>query len=169
MIPSSIGTGTHFAEDAIKNNGVAESQIHDSMAMAPVLTMMDAVVPAFRNQFQHKGVSISLNHSGGFDVTLPQKLFEDAIKMVLSLIVLCVKPKSEVVMTLKLLRGYVILDVAFVLSKDAFHVLPRDLKDLPGITSLARQYSQYLKLDVELAQGDAIKLSLAFFPHHSAS
>jgi PAS domain-containing protein len=169
MIPSSIGTGAHFAEDAIKNNGVAESQIHDSMAMAPVLTMMDAVVPAFRNQFQHKGVSISLNHSGGFDVTLPQKLFEDAIKMVLSLIVLCVKPKSEVVMTLKLLRGYVILDVAFVLSKDAFHVLPRDLKDLPGITSLARQYSQYLKLDVELAQGDAIKLSLAFFPHHSAS
>jgi PAS domain-containing protein len=169
MIPSSIGTGTHFAEDAIKNNGVAESQIHDSMAIAPVLTMMDAVVPAFRNQFQHKGVSISLNHSGGFDVTLPQKLFEDAIKMVLSLIVLCVKPKSEVGMTLKLLRGYVILDVAFVLSKDAFHVLPRDLKDLPGITSLARQYSQYLKLDVELAQGDAIKLSLAFFPHHSAS
>jgi hypothetical protein len=89
--------------------------------------------------------------------------------MVLSLIVLCVKPKSEVGMTLKLLRGYVILDVAFVLSKDAFHVLPRDLKDLPGIASLARQYSQYLKLDVELAQGDAIKLSLAFFPHHSAS
>ena len=169
MMPSSIGTGTHVAEGAINNNGVAESHTHDAMVMAPVLTMMDAIIPAFQNQFQHKGASISLNHSGGPDVTLPQKLFEDAMKMLLSLIVLCVKPKSEVAMALKLLKGYVILDVVFVLSKESVHVLPRDLKDLPGITSLARQYSQYLKLDVELGQGDAMKLSLAFFPHRSAS
>ncbi len=168
MAPTS-GTGGHSAEGVIKNNAVAENQAHESMVTASVLAMMDAIIPSFQNQFRYKGVSIALSHSGGVDVMLPQKLFEDAIKMLLSLIVLCVKPKSEVVMTLKLLKGYVILDVLFVLSKDSFHVLPRDLTALPGIASLARQYSQYLKVDVELAQGDAIKLSLAFFQYPSAS
>jgi PAS domain-containing protein len=165
---STSGTGGHSAEGLLNNKGVTENQAHESMVTASVLTMMDAIIPSFQNQFQYKGASISLSYSQGSDLILPQKLFEDAIKMLLSLIVLCVKPKSEVVMTLKLLKGYVVLDVVFVLSKDSFHVLPRDLTALPGIASLARQYSQYLKLDVELGQGDAIKLSLAFFQHPSA-
>jgi PAS domain-containing protein len=169
MASAPVITEGHSAEGAIKDDGVAGHLTQNSMVMASVLRMMDAIIPAFQNQFQYKGASISLSHSEGADVALPQKLFEDAIKMMLSLIVLCVKPKSEVVMTLKLLKGYVVLDVVFVLSKESVHVLPRDLTALPGITSLARQYSQYLKLDVELAQGDAMKLSLAFFPHHSAS
>jgi PAS domain-containing protein len=168
MASSSIGTGGHLGESAT-DDGVAGHPNQKSMVTASVLDMMDAIIPAFQSQFHYKGVSISLNHSGGSDVMLPQKLFEDALKMLLSLIVLCVQPKSEVEMTLKLLKGYGVLDVVFVLSKDAFHTLPRDLTALPGITSLARQYSQHIKLDVELAQGDAMKLSLAFFPHPAAS
>jgi PAS domain-containing protein len=162
-------TGGQPAEGVISDDTVSGQIIHDSMAMTSALDMMDAVIPLFQNQFQYKGASISLSHTEGADVRLPQKLFEDAMKMLLSLVVLCVQPKSEVEMTLKLLKGYGILDVVFVLSKDAFHVLPRDLRALPGIASLARQYSQYLKLDVELAQGDVMKLSLAFFPHPAAS
>ncbi len=141
----------------------------DAMISASVLEMMDAIIPDFQHQFQYKGVSIALNHREGEGMTLPQALFEDAIKMLLSLIALCVKPKSEVIMTLKLLKGYALLDVVFVLSKESFHALPRDLRALPGITSLVRQYSQYLKLDVELGQGDVMKVSLVFFPHHPAA
>ena len=166
---SSMRAGDQTIDNVIKNGSVSGHVIHDSSVMIPALDIMDAVIPLFQNQFQYKETSISLSHSEGADVALSQKLFEDAIKMILSLIVLCVKPKSEVVMTLKLLKGYVVLDVVFVLSKEAFHVLPRDLTALPGITSLARQYSQHIKLDVELAEGDAMKLSLAFFPHPAAS
>jgi hypothetical protein len=137
--------------------------------MASVLGMMDAVIPTFQGQFQYKATSISLSNTAGQDVMLPQTLFEDTLKTVLSLIALCVKAKSEVVMALKLLRGYVVLNITFTLSKESFHLLPRDLTSLPGITSLVRQYSQYIKLDVELAEGDVMKLSLAFFPNHHLS
>jgi PAS domain-containing protein len=141
----------------------------DFMTMASVLGMMDAVIPTFQGQFQYKATSISLSNTAGQDVMLPQTLFEDTLKTLLSLIALCVKAKSEVVMALKLLRGYVVLNITFTLSKESFHLLPRDLTSLPGITSLVRQYSQYIKLDVELAEGDVMKLSLAFFPNHHLS
>jgi PAS domain-containing protein len=169
MAVSSIDTAVHPAQGATSHESVLEQPTDDDAVRASVLAMMDTIIPSFQNQFQHKGTSVSLSHSQGADVMLPQRLFEDAMKMLLSLIALCVKPKSEVGMTLTLLRGYVVLDVVFVLSKEAFHALPRDLRALPGITSLARQYSQHIKLDVELAQGDAMKLSLAFFPHPAAS
>jgi PAS domain-containing protein len=139
------------------------------MKMAPALEMMDAIIPMFQGQFQYKATSISLSNTAGQGVMLPQELFEDTLKTLLSLIVLCVKVKSEVVMALKLLRGYVVLNITFTLSKESFHLLPRDLRALPGITSLVRQYSQHIKLDVELAEGDILKLSLAFFPNHPLS
>jgi PAS domain-containing protein len=167
-IVSSVG-GVASTEGVPKDVAVLEPSNHEPVVTASVLRMMDVMIPTFQKQFQYKGVSIAVNHSEGADLTLPQTLFEDAMKMVLSLIVLCVKPKSEVTMTLKLLKGYVLLDVVFVLSKESFHVLPRDLRCLPGITSLARQYSQHIKLDVELMRGDVMKLSLAFFAHPSAS
>jgi hypothetical protein len=162
-------TGVPFGEGRTKDKGVLDHLVHDPVVVASVLDMMDSIIPAFQHQFQYKGVSIALNHSEGEGLTLPQTLFEDAMKMLLSLIALCVKSKSEVTMTLKPSKGYLLLDVLFVLSKESFHVLPRDLKSLPGITSLARQYSQHIKLDVELIKGDAMKLSLAFFQHPSAS
>ncbi|MFM7622519.1 MAG: hypothetical protein ACKO57_06065, partial [Alphaproteobacteria bacterium] len=162
------GAGAHSVDGSMKGEAIMNRPSHETVVMASVLGMMDAVIPAFQHQFHYKGVSIALNHSDGADLQLPQTLFEDAMGMLLSLIVLCVKPKSEVAMDLKLLKGYVVLDVVFVLSKESFHLLPRNLTALPGITSLARQYSQHIKLDVELVQGDAMKLSLAFFPHHSA-
>ena len=154
---------THpVTQSVVKTNIINNSLVIENIS---IMDEIDKIVPQFQKQFQYRAASISVVNSGSANINLPSIVFQDCLKSLLSLIALCVKVKSEVKISIKSLTGYTVLNAIFVLSKEMFHVLPSDLTCLPGITSLVRQYSKYVKLDVELTEGDTLNVSMAFFNH----